>query len=223
MTKANQGMKKSVFALPLICVLATTAGISVFTEHSKAQQSTMDLEAFREAALAKHNEYRAKHGVPLMELDERLNQSSQAWAEKLKQDATEAVKQGKPIPFNHSQRDTRPDEGGENLYQDASYGMDRPDAATQAAKAVDKWYNEIEVYDYSNPGEMKSDAPPEKARFGIGHFTQVVWKDSTKLGCGSANANIDGMDYNFTVCQYSPTGNWIGQANYRENVLPPRN
>ncbi len=33
-----------------------------------------------------------------------------------------------------------------------------------------------------------------------GHFTQVVWKNTTKIGCASGQYG--------TVCNYSPWGNW---------------
>lgn len=49
-----------------------------------------------------------------------------------------------------------------------------------------------------------------------GHFTQVVWKDSTELGVGMAR-NRNGEVY--VVCNYNPAGNFLGS--FTENVLPP--
>jgi hypothetical protein len=46
-----------------------------------------------------------------------------------------------------------------------------------------------------------------------GHFTQVVWNSSTKLGMGLALSS--GKLY--CVGQYSPAGNYEGQ--YKQNVL----
>ena len=43
-------------------------------------------------------------------------------------------------------------------------------------------------------------------------FTQVVWKSSTKLGCGLSL----GKDV-YAVCYYSPEGNVNGQ--FAQNVL----
>lgn len=49
-----------------------------------------------------------------------------------------------------------------------------------------------------------------------GHFTQVVWKESTKLGVGMAtNGNKA-----FVVGQYRPAGNMIGREYFEKNVLP---
>lgn len=70
---------------------------------------------------------------------------------------------------------------------------------------VDAWYDEIDQYSYSNPGFSMS----------TGHFTQVVWKSTTKLGC--AYQYCDSMWSNYVVCEYDPAGNYDGE--YAENVL----
>lgn len=65
------------------------------------------------------------------------------------------------------------------------------------------WYDEVTNpgYDFENPGFDS----------GTGHFTQVVWKGSTKLGCG-----VSGV---YVVCRYCETaGNMEGA--FPENVLP---
>lgn len=48
-----------------------------------------------------------------------------------------------------------------------------------------------------------------------GHFTQVIWRDSTELGVGMAR-NRNGEVY--VVCNYNPAGNFLGS--FTENVLP---
>ena len=69
---------------------------------------------------------------------------------------------------------------------------------------TEMWYSEVAQYDFANPGFSMS----------TGHFTQVVWRNSTNLGCGRAMCSF-GVYY---VCRYSPSGNFTGQ--YAENVLP---
>ncbi len=49
-----------------------------------------------------------------------------------------------------------------------------------------------------------------------GHFTQVVWKASDKLGAGIAFTSDRSQVY--VVAQYTPSGNFGGQ--FQENVSP---
>ena len=53
----------------------------------------------------------------------------------------------------------------------------------------------------------------------IGHFTQVVWKASTKLGIGRAYGKRKGMFCTWAVARYVPPGNYGGQ--YQDNVKRP--
>lgn len=52
-----------------------------------------------------------------------------------------------------------------------------------------------------------------------GHFTQVVWKDSTQLGVGMAT---DGKKV-YVVGQYRPAGNMNTREHFEKNVLPTGN
>ena len=63
------------------------------------------------------------------------------------------------------------------------------------------WYDgEIDLYDYDNPVFSAV----------TGHFTQVVWKSTHKLGCAICDG--DGRSYPFIVtCQYNLPGNYPGQ------------
>ena len=62
--------------------------------------------------------------------------------------------------------------------------------------------------------------PPSGFTFGTGHFTQVVWKESTKLGIGKATGKYGSdrsMDCVYTVGRYRVAGNMMG--NFKPNVL----
>ena len=43
---------------------------------------------------------------------------------------------------------------------------------------------------------------------GIGHFTQVVWKGSEKLGCG---VGCGSNNFCYVTCKYYPAGNNLSQ------------
>ncbi|CEP64176.1 CAP domain-containing protein LALA0_S10e04148g [Lachancea lanzarotensis] len=73
------------------------------------------------------------------------------------------------------------------------------------SSAVAAWYNEFKLYNYNKPGFSEK----------TGHFTQLVWKSTTQMGC----AYVDCGDYygQYTICNYDPPGNVAGQ--YQLNVL----
>lgn len=74
--------------------------------------------------------------------------------------------------------------------------------------ATDSWYNEVKSYSYNYPGFS----------MGTGHFTQVVWKGSTKVGFGYALTS-DGRSL-YIAAQYTPPGNYMGQ--FSQNVSPAK-
>ena len=64
-----------------------------------------------------------------------------------------------------------------------------------------------------NPGyNFGSESPSNEA----GHFTQVVWKKSTKVGMGKATKKKNGGLCTYIVARYKPAGNFAGK--YKENV-----
>lgn len=69
--------------------------------------------------------------------------------------------------------------------------------------AVKKWIKEHKFYD------QESNACKHGRT--CGHYTQVVWRDSTRLGCAVARCKNDDT---FTVCSYDPPGNYLGERPY---------
>lgn len=57
---------------------------------------------------------------------------------------------------------------------------------------------EEQNYNYSRPGFSEQ----------TGHFTQLVWKDTTTVGCGSRLCGTRGW---YLVCEYWPRGNVVGE------------
>lgn len=86
---------------------------------------------------------------------------------------------------------------GENLFA-ATAGARSP------AQAVQVWVDEREAYGFDGGGFSMA----------TGHFTQVVWKSTERLGC--ATRECDGLD--LWVCHYDPPGNVRG--GYQANVRP---
>lgn len=81
---------------------------------------------------------------------------------------------------------------------------------TLGDEPVTKWYSEIKDYNKSWYGNE----PPRNT--GTGHFTQVVWKGSERVGVG---IGVNGSQY-YVVANYDPPGNYI--SHYANNVLKPK-
>ncbi len=98
--------------------------------------------------------------------------------------------------FEHSTGDL-----GENLALFSS-------SSTTATDVVDAWASEVADYDY--------DANRCAAGAQCGHYTQVVWRDSTTIGCAVTRCDdVAGFGPgSLWVCNYDPPGNFIGQRPY---------
>ena len=78
----------------------------------------------------------------------------------------------------------------------------------QMSSTVRSRYNEVCQPGYTFGSESGSS--------GTGHFTQVVWKGSQKLGMGKADGEKNGMKCTYIVGRYDPAGNMMGA--YADNV-----
>jgi glioma pathogenesis-related protein 2 len=188
-------------ALASLASLATITSIGIFTSDVTQAQTAIDLTTFRNTTLSQHNTYRTTHRSPSLTSSASLNASAQRWAEQMASSGS----------FRHSSASQR-NNAGENLY--VSYTTaNSVAAATLANQAMTAWYNEVSAYNYANPVFSMQ----------TGHFTQLVWRSSTQLGCGSARgtATLSGRTYNafYVVCHYSPAGNVTGQ--FAQNVQRP--
>ncbi|ORY55850.1 SCP-like extracellular protein [Pseudomassariella vexata] len=83
------------------------------------------------------------------------------------------------------------------------YGENLALGCSNATSCVEAWGNERDEYDFGNPDFSEA----------TGHFTQLVWKTTTDVGC---SARICGDAGWYLVCEYWPRGNIIGE--FREEV-----
>ncbi|KAF2596286.1 hypothetical protein F2Q68_00008163 [Brassica cretica] len=74
-----------------------------------------------------------------------------------------------------------------------------------AAEAVEAWVNQKSDYDYNS----NTCADPLTNCLS---YTQVVWRNSVKLGCAKVSCINDGGTY--ITCNYDPAGNIVGQWPY---------
>jgi pathogenesis-related protein 1 len=108
---------------------------------------------------------------------------------------------------------------GENLA--AVYGS--PPPMTTPKFAVDGWSAEVKCWTYGTITDPRTGAGTEKCNVacyeamnsdGCGHYTQVVWRDSTQLGCGMSTCTADGLTHEIWICNYAAAGNIVGRAPY---------
>ena len=91
---------------------------------------------------------------------------------------------------------------GENIYW-SSAGLSN----STVLNSVDSWASERADYDYGTA--------INSSNFQIfGHYTQIVWKNSTDLGCGATYCPALFGGGTLVVCRYGPAGNFIGQTPY---------
>ena len=184
---------KSSFAwLLFVLMISNENGISADLDEISSRQTkdfTNAQRTFQNEMLTAHNNYRSRHCARALHLDENLSRSAQNYAQKLARDNNMVHSGMKGI--------------GENLYMMTS---STKMTTIPGSKATKSWYDEIEKYNFGKP--IFSSA--------TGHFTQVVWKNSQKLGVGFALGN--GGRSAFIVAQYSPPGNVQGA--FAANVSP---
>jgi hypothetical protein len=74
------------------------------------------------------------------------------------------------------------------------------------------WINEKANYVPGTPMEQDGGAPNY-----YWHYTQLVWRTTTEIGCGMATGSIQneyGQVNDFLVCRFLPMGNMVGQLPY---------
>ncbi|CAG9768166.1 unnamed protein product [Ceutorhynchus assimilis] len=159
----------------------STASFGSGIAEEKKKTDVIDVDEFCEEALKVHNEYRRKHGVPEMSLNEDMCKFAQNWAETCARTASLQHRANNPY--------------GENIF--SMYSSDFAHVPT-ARDAIKEWYDELKQHNFG----------VEKVQQGSLHFTQIIWKNSIELGVGIAK-NRRGQTY--VVCNYSPRGNFVGQ------------
>ena len=136
-----------------------------------------------QVVLERHNYWRTDVGITeRLEWSDEMAILAADWAKTLKIDGCK---------FEH-----RPNNKfGENLFKGTSGIFD-------AADAVNAWAREKIDYNYE-----KNTCKEGKV---CGHYTQIVWRNTTKVGC----AKIECDNRDTWVCNYDPPGNWTGQKPY---------
>ncbi|KAH7691340.1 venom allergen-like protein vap-2, partial [Aphelenchoides avenae] len=79
---------------------------------------------------------------------------------------------------------------------------------TVLRNAADLWWSELAKYGV-NPNLNLTTTEFNR---GIGHWSQMAWAKTVKLGCGVKSCPGVGT---IVVCNYSPAGNYLNQLIYK--------
>ena len=153
-----------------------------------AHGETASAPSFATRILAAHNAEREALKLPDLIWSDTLAAHAAVWA-------NEMAKTG---AYRHSAKTTRPGEG-ENLWVGTA-GAYSPEEMVGAWAAERQFFQNGNFPNVAAPGQ--SLVP--------GHYTQIVWRTTTAVGCAVATGN--GRD--ILVCRYSPAGNLTGEKVY---------
>lgn len=147
------------------------------------------------AMLAAHNAWRRRVGAPDLAWSDEAASLAQHWADEL------AAKNCQP---SHNPDATRRKVFGENIY---NFWATKPYVGFKKEErdVVDSWGIEIKYYDEAT---NSCSAPASET---CGHYTQMVWSRTQKVGC--ARAKCDAAEV--WVCEYFPRGNYTGVHPYK--------
>uniref|UniRef100_A0A673TY74 Cysteine rich secretory protein 2 n=1 Tax=Suricata suricatta TaxID=37032 RepID=A0A673TY74_SURSU len=193
MQMLQPALRISIMALSLELLILAAVLLPFFPANgqgpSLADLSTTQTHVQKEI-VNKHNELRGSvsptaSNMLKMEWDPKAASNAQKWASK--------------CTLQHSIAEDRKTSTscGENLYMSSH--------PQSWSVAIQTWYNENTDFIYGK-GPKTSDAV-------VGHYTQVVWYSSYRVGCGMAYCpNQRSLKY-YYVCQYCPAGNNVSKKN----------
>lgn len=178
-------------SFPVLLFLAAVL-LPFFTAHGEdidLDDLSVTQEKVQQEIVNKHNELRRSVSPPAgnmlkMSWDIKAAAQAQEWASK--------------CHYRHSRtqdREVDKTSCGENLFMTSK--------PTLWSHAIQSWFDEKDDFAYG-VGPKYEDAM-------VGHYTQVAWYSSFKVGCGMAYCpNEETLKY-YYVCHYCPAGNIVNR------------
>lgn len=192
-----------VTSKPAPVVVPTTSSVvapAPVETSTPATPADNGLSKFAQTVLNEHNRYRALHSANPL-----------TWSAEL---AANAASHAAKCVWKHSKTAGQ----GENI---AIYGPTTKifdGTHADPTSSIRDWYNEYPKYN----GQSYTS--------GAGHFTQVVWKSTTEIGCAmpicetmvneDGTPALGGKNIAFLVCGYKAPGNYLGMFTQNVQALP---
>jgi len=211
---ATTSTSAAAWNIPLTSLVPQVTSSYVAPQSSAAPSGSsssgpMDDPVYGAAVLAQHNLHRSNHSSPPVGWEHDLYVIAKATAQ--------------TCVYKHNTT-----AGGGGYGQNIAAGVARSDIASVI---TDMFYNGEEPI-FAADG-CYGEANPDMSNFDSwGHFTQVVWKDTTTVACyttdeddcsklydSNGNPLASDIPAYFTVCNYKSPGNFAGE--YADNVGKP--
>jgi hypothetical protein len=182
-------------SIKIIIILVTAAIVTVLS--SVLQVSYAQPNQDMREVLDIHNRERALVGFPTLKWSDSLAAEAQRWADYLGTLGIVCGPQGCQPPAPH---------GASNENIALGYVFPAEFGRTSPAEYAQRWADEKVQY---NAGQ--------RSGLGIGHYTAMVWKSTSEVGCGFFAGAVPnelgvGGGTDFLVCRYNPPGNIASQA-----------
>lgn len=179
---------KVLLKITIIFIVALSLTIPLLTlQPSQAQTSAN----FKNTIVNIHNQERANVQVPALTWSNTLASGAQQYAVYL-------------ASLGLGPDDIPPHSNDPNQGENLSWGVID---GYSLQYSVQQWADEKANY---VPGHVMSNDDFAEDVPMIGHYTQMVWKDTTKIGCGEAS----NTSVTYLVCRYTPPGNYPGDTAY---------
>jgi hypothetical protein len=141
-------------------------------------------DSLRQTVLRVHDEERRAVGSPPLEWDDALARDAASWAQHLARTRT----------FDHCANLGCPTaDEGENLWMGTK-------GAYTLSTMLHGWSDEKRL--------LKRMSSWEDDYHAVGHYTQMVWADTSRVGCAIASNRSD----EYLVCRYETAGNVMGES-----------
>ena len=158
--------------------------------------------------VASGQEFRGQFGVPqpaasnmhLLTWDDELAFVAQRWAEQCR--------------FGQDEnRDVRRFRVGQNTYENEirpGQDVNTETAIRRAVMGLHGWYSEVKQFRGGDGRQLDS------FNFAVSnaHYTQMVWAETRKVGCGQITFRRGSRLRQRIVCNYGPAGNILGASVY---------
>jgi len=162
------------------------------------EEAARDDGLLRDVVLGLHNEERDSLGLEPLLWDKGLALDAAAYARQMARTGM----------FRHSPRASRAMPSGENLWMG-------PRRLYDYAVMIRAFLDEKRLF---RRGGQLPDVSVTGRWEDVGHYTQIIWRGTRKVGCALA----EGQNDDYLVCRYFPAGNSFGKGPLDADDRPAR-